>query len=143
MEAIKIKTQEKKVGVPAAACAMWQEVVVSRITEIYGTNTQLLPKSSDCTWEQLKRYLVQSISDYLQDEGSAPESRPELNYTSEKMSLVEHLDFLIIESEKILFPSGERMMSGLLFDEYDIAQGLTGLKFILSHFIKCNDAAAS
>jgi len=123
-------------------CDEWKQIVSNRIESIYGKGTSIFPQSETDSRPELQDYLIRSIADYLKKEPATPLFRPQLTYSSIGMSLARHLDFLIMESEKILFPSGERYMSGLLYDEYDLAQGVSGLLSILSNFIKWTDTAA-
>lgn len=134
-------TKEQKEILDAAGDA-WRELVESRIRSIYGEDAQLFPQVGSCSWLELKDYLIRSIRDYLREEEGKPLFRPQLTFSSKGKTLVEILDFLIVESEKVLFPSGERFMSGLLYDEYDLTHGTAGLLSVLQDFVKWTNTAA-
>ena len=113
-------------------------------TQAYITNMMDNPNEDECSYKSndmkpkdLQNYIIRSIEDTLDER--VLEKLPLTGfYTSEAMSELDKLIYLIKETQKLTMPC-HSFMESIIYDLYDINNGTQGLYDIISRFMIWTD----
>lgn len=81
-------------------------------------------------------FIIRSINDLLDKDFKRIQGH---TFSSNGMDETQVAEFLINETDKILFPGGEQYFSSIVNDEYDKTQGVSGILEIITRFINWYD----
>jgi len=113
---------------------LWEQHVKNKVKEIFGENAELNTPSIN-TAIRVRKFVNRSVRGMMERK-QVPLLPYKKTYSAKNMSKFEKLIYLIGETEKILFPGGDRYFSTLLYDEYPIHLGIDGLFEIINIFVE-------
>ncbi len=113
--------------------AMLKEFAVTKQKEIHGTGWYKYEPVRHDNEEDMQDYITESIRELV--------DIPRRTFSSAGMTETQKIEFLVRETEKIVFPQGEKFLSSIVYDEYNFDFGTQGLMGILNSFVHWQDLA--